>query len=153
MLESDYSVDDVANTLKRFLREVKDGVFNGQKNGDSWLRAAGLEDKGEKVHRYQILLSNLTEVNRETLKALIHHLVCVQHLSDENQMTIRNLFIVFGPTLFQTDGKDVTGSQVVEELIQNYCSIFNGSPCEREYPVKELKLYHGCQSKLHPPTP
>ncbi|RXN29590.1 arf-GAP with Rho-GAP ANK repeat and PH domain-containing 1-like isoform X2 [Labeo rohita] len=28
-----------------------------------------------------------------------------------------------------------------------------GSPCEREYPVKELKLYHGCRSKLHPPTP
>ncbi|RXN32074.1 arf-GAP with Rho-GAP ANK repeat and PH domain-containing 1-like protein [Labeo rohita] len=127
MLESDYSVDDMANTLKRFLREVKDGVFNGQENSDSWLRAAGLKDRGEKVHRYQILLSNLPEVNRETLKALIHHLVCVQHLSDENQMTIRNLGIVFGPTLFQTDGKDVTGSQVVEELIQNYCSIFNVS--------------------------
>ncbi|XP_026112683.1 arf-GAP with Rho-GAP domain, ANK repeat and PH domain-containing protein 1-like [Carassius auratus] len=28
-----------------------------------------------------------------------------------------------------------------------------GSRCEREYPVKELKLYHGCRSKLHPPTP
>lgn len=38
---SDYSVDDVANMLKRFLREVKDGVFNGQENSDSWLRAAG----------------------------------------------------------------------------------------------------------------
>lgn len=39
--ESEYSVDDVANTLKRFLREVKDGVLNGQENSDSWLRAAG----------------------------------------------------------------------------------------------------------------
>ncbi|KAL1274042.1 hypothetical protein QQF64_026856 [Cirrhinus molitorella] len=127
LLESEYSVDDVSNTLKRFLREVKDGMFNGQENSDSWLRATGLEDRSEKVHRYQILLSNLPEVNRETLKALIHHLVCVQHLSDENQMTVRNLGIVYGPTLFQTDGTDVTGSQVVEELIQNYCSIFTVS--------------------------
>uniref|UniRef100_A0A8C2A3D8 ArfGAP with RhoGAP domain, ankyrin repeat and PH domain 1a n=1 Tax=Cyprinus carpio TaxID=7962 RepID=A0A8C2A3D8_CYPCA len=127
LLESDYSVDDVASTLKRFLREVKDGVFNGQENNDNWLRAAGLENRAEKIKRYQILLSNLPDVNRETLKALIHHLVCVQHLSDENQMTIRNLGIVFGPTLFHTDGTDVTGSQVVEELIQNYCSIFNVS--------------------------
>lgn len=53
--------------------------------------------------------------------------VSVQHLSDENQMTVRNLGIVFGPTLFQTDGTDITASQVVEELIQNYCSIFNVS--------------------------
>ncbi|KAK9974816.1 hypothetical protein ABG768_022889 [Culter alburnus] len=125
--ESEYSVDDVANTLKRFLREVKDGVFNGQENNNSWLRAAGLEDRSEKIHRYQILLSNLPDVNRETLRVLIHHLVCVQHLSEENQMTLRNLGIVFGPTLFQTDGTDATASQVVEELIQNYCSIFNVS--------------------------
>lgn len=41
--ESDFSVDDVANTLKRFLREVKDGVLNGQDNAKSWLNAAGEE--------------------------------------------------------------------------------------------------------------
>ncbi|XP_067295216.1 arf-GAP with Rho-GAP domain, ANK repeat and PH domain-containing protein 1 isoform X2 [Pseudorasbora parva] len=125
--ESEFSVDDVANTLKRFLREVKDGVFNGQENSDNWLRAAALEGRSEKIQRYQILLSNLPDVNRETLRVLIHHLVCVHHLSDENQMTIRNLAIVFGPSLFQIDGQDGTASQVVEELIHNYCSIFNVS--------------------------
>jgi len=41
--DSEYSVNVVANTLKRFLREVKDGVFNGQENSDGWLRAAGVE--------------------------------------------------------------------------------------------------------------
>ncbi|XP_056091878.1 arf-GAP with Rho-GAP domain, ANK repeat and PH domain-containing protein 1 isoform X1 [Rhinichthys klamathensis goyatoka] len=125
--ESEYSVHVVANTLKRFLREVKDGLLNGQENSDSWLRAAGLENRSEKINRYKILLSNLPDVNRETLRVLIHHLVCVQHLSDENQMTVRNLGIMFGPSLFQRDGKDTTAFQVVEELIQNYCSIFNVS--------------------------
>ncbi len=31
LLESDYSVDGVANTLKRFLREVKDGCLMDKK--------------------------------------------------------------------------------------------------------------------------
>ncbi|XP_065106556.1 arf-GAP with Rho-GAP domain, ANK repeat and PH domain-containing protein 1 [Paramisgurnus dabryanus] len=125
--ESEYSVDDVANVLKRFLREVKNGVLNGQEIGKSWLQAAGLEDKSERINKYQNLLSNLPDVNRATLKALIHHLVCVQHLSDENQMTVKNLGIVFGPTLFQSDGTDKKACRVVEDLIQNYCSIFNVS--------------------------
>lgn len=128
--ESEYLVDDVANTLKRFLREVKDGVLNGQDNAKSWLKAAGLEDKSERIYKYQNLLSNLPNVNRATLKVLIHHLLSVQHLSDKNQMTERNLGIVFGPTLFQTDGADVKASLVVQELIQNYCSIFNVSESE-----------------------
>lgn len=46
-------------------------------------------------------------------------------------MTLQSLGIVFGPTLFQIDATDVSAcakaSQVVEELIQNYCSIFNVS--------------------------
>ncbi|XP_056603379.1 arf-GAP with Rho-GAP domain, ANK repeat and PH domain-containing protein 1 isoform X1 [Triplophysa dalaica] len=128
--ELDFSVDDVANTLKRFLREVKDGVLNGQDNAKSWLNAAGLEDKSERIYQYQNLLSNLPIVNQATLKVLTHHLHSVQHLSNENQMTKKNLSIVFGPTLFQNDGKDVKATRVVEELIQNYCSIFNVSESE-----------------------
>ncbi|XP_051968853.1 arf-GAP with Rho-GAP domain, ANK repeat and PH domain-containing protein 1 isoform X3 [Xyrauchen texanus] len=136
--ESDYSVDDVANTLKRFLREVKDGVFNGQQNSESWLKAA--EDASERLKTYQILLSNLPDVNRETLRVLIHHLLCVQHLSDENHMTIRNLGIVLGPTLFQTDGTDTKPSQVVEELIQNYCSVFNVSESDIQRQLKMISV-------------
>ncbi|KAA0716922.1 Arf-GAP with [Triplophysa tibetana] len=137
--ESDFSVDDVANTLKRFLREVKDGVLNGQDNAKSWLKAAGLEDESERIYQYQNLLSNLPIVNRATLKALTHHLHSVHHLSNENQMTKKNLGIVFGPTLFQTDGKDVKALRVVEELIQNYCSIFN----EADPRIGEERLMKG----------
>ncbi|XP_073808262.1 arf-GAP with Rho-GAP domain, ANK repeat and PH domain-containing protein 1 [Danio rerio] len=153
--ESEYSVHDVANTLKRFLREVKGGVFNGQENNASWLRVAGLEDGCEKIQRYQILLSNLPDINREALKVLIHHLVCVQNLSNENQMTIRNLGIVFGPTLFQTDGKDTTASQVVEELIQNYCSIFKVSESDLEKQLNMMSVIldkHKSQTLIRTPS-
>ncbi|KAG7278942.1 hypothetical protein CRUP_036593 [Coryphaenoides rupestris] len=36
----------------------------------------------------------------------------------------RDLAIVFGPTLFQTDGKDYTAGRVIEDLIQHYTRIF-----------------------------
>lgn len=44
-------------------------------------------------------------------------------------MNTHNLAIVFGPTLFQTDGKDYKAGRVVEDLISHYVEIFNvGSP-------------------------
>lgn len=53
----------------------------------------------------------------------------VQRFSGENQMNTHNLAIVFGPTLFQTDGKDYKAGRVVEDLISHYVKIFNvGSP-------------------------
>lgn len=40
-------------------------------------------------------------------------------------MNTHNLAIVFGPTLFQTDGKDYKAGRVVEDLINHYVKIFN----------------------------
>ncbi|XP_049333228.1 arf-GAP with Rho-GAP domain, ANK repeat and PH domain-containing protein 1 isoform X3 [Astyanax mexicanus] len=120
-----FGVDDVASTLKRFLREVKGGVFNGEDNSRNWLKVADVSHHRAKLSMYQNLLSELPEVNRETLKVLLNHLYCVHHLSEFNQMTMGNLGIVFGPTLFQTDGSDPRTYTVVEEMIQNYCAIFN----------------------------
>lgn len=39
-------------------------------------------------------------------------------------MNLHNLAIVFGPTLFQTDGKDYTAGRAVEDLIEHYTLIF-----------------------------
>lgn len=48
----------------------------------------------------------------------------VQRFSEMNQMNLHNLAIVFGPTLFQTDGKDNTAGLAIEDLIQHYTDIF-----------------------------
>lgn len=48
----------------------------------------------------------------------------VQCFSESNQMNPYNLAIVFGPTLFQTDGKDYTVGKAIEDLIQHYELIF-----------------------------
>ncbi|NXM76689.1 ARAP1 protein, partial [Serilophus lunatus] len=122
--EGEHQVDDVANTLKRFFRDLGDGLFTRQWAPD-WLWATALEDEEAKVGEYRQLLGSLPPVNRATLKALINHLFRVQCFSGENQMNTHNLAIVFGPTLFQTDGKDYKAGRVVEDLISHYVEIFN----------------------------
>uniref|UniRef100_A0A673YPE4 ArfGAP with RhoGAP domain, ankyrin repeat and PH domain 1 n=1 Tax=Salmo trutta TaxID=8032 RepID=A0A673YPE4_SALTR len=124
--EGEHQVDNVANVLKRFLREVGEGVFNGHQASLPWLHTTS-DERRERVSQYQALLHSLPPVNRATLGAVINHLYCVQCFADENQMNMHNLAIVFGPTVFQTDGTDNSAGQVVEELIQNYLDIFNVS--------------------------
>ncbi|NXP90033.1 ARAP1 protein, partial [Passerina amoena] len=135
--EGEHHVDDVANTLKRFFRDLGDGLFT-RRWAPSWLWATALEDEGAKVGEYRQLLAALPPVNRATLKALINHLFRVQCFSGENQMNTHNLAIVFGPTLFQTDGKDYKAGRVVEDLISHYVEIFNVNDQEMKKQQDEI---------------
>ncbi|NWT34270.1 ARAP1 protein, partial [Cardinalis cardinalis] len=135
--EGEHHVDDVANTLKRFFRDLGDGLFT-QRWAPNWLWATALEDEGAKVGEYRQLLAALPPVNRATLKALINHLFRVQCFSGENQMNTHNLAIVFGPTLFQTDGKDYKAGRVVEDLISHYVEIFNVNDQEMKKQQDEI---------------
>ncbi|XP_053780224.1 arf-GAP with Rho-GAP domain, ANK repeat and PH domain-containing protein 1 isoform X4 [Desmodus rotundus] len=122
--EGEQHVDDVSSALKRFLRDLPDGLFTRAQRL-SWLEASEIEDEEEKISRYRELLARLPPVNRATVKALISHLYCVQCFSDTNQMNTHNLAIVFGPTLFQTDGQDHKAGRVVEDLIGHYVVVFS----------------------------
>ncbi|KAB0399167.1 hypothetical protein E2I00_003554 [Balaenoptera physalus] len=122
--EGEQHVDDVSSALKRFLRDLPDGLFTRVQRL-AWLEASEIEDEEEKVSRYRELLAHLPPVNRATVKALISHLYCVQCFSDTNQMNTHNLAIVFGPTLFQTDGQDYKAGRVVEDLISHYVMVFS----------------------------
>ncbi|NWT57705.1 ARAP1 protein, partial [Erythrocercus mccallii] len=135
--EGEHQVDDVANTLKRFFRDLGDGLFTRRWASD-WLWATALEDEEAKVSKYRQLLAALPPVNRATLKALINHLFRVQCFSGENQMNTHNLAIVFGPTLFQTDGKDYKAGRVVEDLISYYVEIFNVNDQEMKKQQDEI---------------
>ncbi|NXY25004.1 ARAP1 protein, partial [Atrichornis clamosus] len=135
--EGEHQVDDVANTLKRFFRDLGDGLFT-RRWAQDWLWATALEDEEAKVGEYRQLLAALPPVNRATLKALINHLFRVQCFSGENQMNTHNLAIVFGPTLFQTDGKDYKAGRVVEDLISHYVEIFNVNDLEMKKQQDEI---------------
>uniref|UniRef100_A0A8C4YLW6 ArfGAP with RhoGAP domain, ankyrin repeat and PH domain 3 n=1 Tax=Gopherus evgoodei TaxID=1825980 RepID=A0A8C4YLW6_9SAUR len=119
---SDNFIEDVTDVLKRFFRELKDPVFTSELH-PQWKEAAAL--KPQRLERYKELINRLPRLNRRTLAALIGHLYRVQKCADFNQMSTKNLSLLFAPSLFQTDGKGEHEVKVMEDLIDNYVCIFN----------------------------
>uniref|UniRef100_A0A665U1I5 ArfGAP with RhoGAP domain, ankyrin repeat and PH domain 1 n=1 Tax=Echeneis naucrates TaxID=173247 RepID=A0A665U1I5_ECHNA len=137
--EGEHQVDDVANTLKRFFRELEQGLFTSE-DASSWLSTAAIQDESMKISQYQLLLNKLPHVNKATVQALINHLYCVQCCSEQNQMNLHNLAIVFGPTLFQTDGKDYAAGRAIEDLIQHYTEIFEVDEHQLKKQLEEISV-------------
>ncbi|XP_035009824.2 arf-GAP with Rho-GAP domain, ANK repeat and PH domain-containing protein 1 isoform X1 [Hippoglossus stenolepis] len=145
--EGEHQVDDVSNTLKRFFRELEEGLFTSE-DASTWLSTAAIQDESKKISQYQLLLDSLPRVNKATLQALINHLYCVQRFSELNQMNLHNLAIVFGPTLFQTDGKDYTAGRAIEELIEHYTLIFEVDEQQLKKQLEEITVIIQVREKL-----
>ncbi|KAF7666046.1 hypothetical protein LDENG_00118330 [Lucifuga dentata] len=144
--EGEHQVDDVSTTLKRFFRDLEEGLFTSE--AGTWLSTAGLKEDSVKISQYRLLLNKLPDVNKATLQALINHLYCVQRFSELNQMNIHNLAIVFGPTLFQTDGKDFTAGRAIEDLIQHYTFIFEVDEQQLKKQLEEITVIIKVREKL-----
>uniref|UniRef100_A0A8C2A0G5 ArfGAP with RhoGAP domain, ankyrin repeat and PH domain 1 n=1 Tax=Cyprinus carpio TaxID=7962 RepID=A0A8C2A0G5_CYPCA len=143
--EGEHQVDDVSNVLKRFFRDIEEGLF-GQA-ADSWLSAT---EESSRICQYRLLFSNLPRVNQATLRALVNHLYCVQRFADLNQMTLHNLAIVFGPTLFQADGQDYSAGRVIEDLIQHYVTIFDVNEQQLQKQLDEITYIIKLRDNLTP---
>ncbi|XP_040901612.1 arf-GAP with Rho-GAP domain, ANK repeat and PH domain-containing protein 1-like isoform X2 [Toxotes jaculatrix] len=150
--EGEHQVDDVSNTLKRFFRELEEGLFTLE-DARAWLSIAAIQDESMKISQYQLLLNRLPRVNKATLQALINHLYCVQRFSELNQMNLHNLAIVFGPTLFQTDGKDYTAGRAIEDLIQHYTLIFEVDEQQLKKQLEEITVIIQVREKLNTKFP
>ncbi|NWY46643.1 ARAP3 protein, partial [Sylvia atricapilla] len=121
---SDNFIEDVTDVLKRFFRELEDPIFTLELH-PQWKEAAEISSKPHRLERYKELIQRLPRLNHKTLAALIGHLYRVQKCADLNQMSTKNLSLLFAPSLFQTDGKGEHEVKVMEDLIDNYVSIFN----------------------------
>ncbi|NXA08227.1 ARAP3 protein, partial [Sapayoa aenigma] len=121
---NDNFIEDVTDVLKRFFRELEDPIFTLELH-PQWKEAAEISSKPHRLERYKELIHRLPRLNHKTLAALIGHLYRVQKCADLNQMSTKNLSLLFAPSLFQTDGKGEHEVKVMEDLIDNYVSIFN----------------------------
>ncbi|KFR02478.1 Arf-GAP with Rho-GAP domain, ANK repeat and PH domain-containing protein 3, partial [Opisthocomus hoazin] len=121
---NDNFIEDVTDVLKRFFRELEDPVFTLELH-PQWKEAAEISSKPQRLERYKELIHRLPRLNHKTLAALIGHLYRVQKCADLNQMSTKNLSLLFAPSLFQTDGKGEHEVKVMEDLIDNYVNVFN----------------------------
>ncbi|XP_051834563.1 arf-GAP with Rho-GAP domain, ANK repeat and PH domain-containing protein 3 isoform X2 [Antechinus flavipes] len=120
----EHFVEDVTDTLKRFFRELDDPVTSARLL-PRWREAAELPQKSQRLERYKEVIGCLPKVNHRTLSTLIGHLYRVQKCASLNQMCTRNLALLFAPSVFQTDGRGEHEVRVLQELIDNYVSVFD----------------------------
>ncbi|KAK2741467.1 hypothetical protein FQN57_005600 [Myotisia sp. PD_48] len=93
-----YDVHAVASLFKQYLRELPTTVLTKELHLD-FIRVLDLDDKRKRVAAFHHLVHKLPPANISLLKALSEFLIIVVNNADVNKMTVRNVGIVFAPTL------------------------------------------------------
>ncbi|KAF7509699.1 hypothetical protein GJ744_007570 [Endocarpon pusillum] len=117
-----YDVHAVASLFKSYLRELPTTVLTKELHLD-FLHVLELDEKSKKIAAFNVLVHRLPQVNLALLKALSQYLIQVVNNADTNKMNVRNMGIVFSPTLnipapvfsmFLTDFEAIFGSEPAE---------------------------------------
>lgn len=116
----------VASLLKLYLRELPTTILTRDLHL-SFLQTTEIHDRDEKVARLSELAQRLPQANATLLKYLIAFLMRIINNSDVNKMNVRNVGIVFSPTLN-------IPAPVFAMFLQNYDGIFGIDPEEYELP-------------------
>jgi len=149
-----YSEHDVANVLKRFVRQLEEPLLTDYLK-DSFLKAAAIKDLDQKLTRYKNLLHQLPAINFATMRKLLGHLNTVAEQCDKNLMPVYNLAPLWGPNILIVDkgekdfGETSGETEVCAELISNYPYLFD---VDMEELDKEKKLLEVLE-KINYPTP
>lgn len=88
----------IAGLLKSFFRELPVHIFTNELNPD-FIRANDIEDHSRKVKELCRLVQSLPVANYSALRFLSAHLVKIVQKESINKMSVRNMGIVFSPTL------------------------------------------------------
>ncbi|KAH8693519.1 putative Rho GTPase activator [Talaromyces proteolyticus] len=93
-----YDVHAVASLFKQYLRELPTTVLTLELQYE-FRRVPELEEKEHKIAALNVLVHMLPRPNLVLLSALSQFLIQIVENSDVNKMTLRNVGIVFAPTL------------------------------------------------------
>lgn len=119
--ETYYDIHAVASLLKLFLRELPSTILTRELHIE-FLAVTELRDVQEKIQALNALVHRLPRVNEALLRYLSGFLINIINHADINKMTVRNVGIVFSPTLN-------IPAPVFALFLQQYDSIF-GAPVQ-----------------------
>ena len=125
--EQYYDIHAVASLLKLYLRELPTTILTRDLHME-FLQTMEIQDRGQKLASLAELASRLPLPNATLLKYLIAFLIKIINNSDMNKMTVRNVGIVFSPTLN-------IPAPVFAMFLQNYEPIFGIAPEEYQLPT------------------
>jgi len=127
-------INNVASVLKAWLRELPDPLLTSHLH-QAFMEAAKIENERLRHIRLHERVNELPDPNYATLKFFLGHLYRITQHADDNQMSMQNLAIVFGPTLFgqapvvgQPNGGVIADTPyqnlAVETILTHYTDIF-----------------------------
>ncbi|KAL6854605.1 hypothetical protein J3F83DRAFT_476307 [Trichoderma novae-zelandiae] len=145
-----YDIHAVASLLKLYLRELPTSILTRDLHLEFMSTTTEITDRSEKMAALGELCQRLPQANATLLKYLIAFLIRIINNSDVNKMTVRNVGIVFSPTLN-------IPAPVFATFLQNYEAIFGVDPEEYELPspVSETGSHGRSEStpRFDPPPP
>lgn len=155
IIRSDYNEHDVANVLKRFMRDLPDRLLS--RYSCSLVSVSKMKDNREKIEAYKELLSRLPSIEFHTLRKLLGHLHFIQSQKAQNKMDYSNLAIVWGPTLIQEQNIEnqvdfsQSSADVVVDLIRFHKHLYALSAEEitkEQLMLAVLQKYHAAAENL-----
>lgn len=121
-----HDIHAVASMLKAYLRELPTSILTRDLHLD-FVAVTEMNSQAEKIAALSELVPHLPQANATLLKYLIAFLIKVINNADRNKMTVRNVGIVFSPTL-------TIPAPVFALFLQHYEAIFGIVPEEYELP-------------------
>ncbi|KAI0385891.1 RhoGAP-domain-containing protein [Hypomontagnella monticulosa] len=121
-----YDIHAVASLLKLYLRELPTTILTRDLHM-KFVEVTEMSNQQEKIASLAELVQQLPQANETLLKYLIAFLIKIINHADMNKMTVRNVGIVFSPTLN-------IPAPVFALLLQNYEGVFGIEPEEYELP-------------------
>jgi len=142
LLNSDqyYDMHAIAGLLKLYLRELPTNVLTRELHMQ-FLNVLEVEDRPTRVASLHNLVQMLPAPNYALLKVLSKHLIRIVDNQEVNKMSIRNVGIVFSPTLNIPAG-------VFSLFLSEYSKIFGESVVVRT----DDQDYHDGEEEYHPPN-
>ncbi|CAJ2501573.1 Uu.00g044260.m01.CDS01 [Anthostomella pinea] len=124
--ETYYDIHAVASLLKLYLRELPTTILTRDLHMQ-FVAVTEMPNHKEKILALSELVQRMPLANETLLKYLIAFLIKIINHADINKMTVRNVGIVFSPTLN-------IPAPVFALLLQNYEGVFGIDPEEYELP-------------------
>ncbi|CAI6341770.1 unnamed protein product [Periconia digitata] len=117
-----YDIHAVASLLKLYLRELPSSILTRELHLD-FLKVLDMDERSKKIQTFSVLVHRLPRTNFELIRHMSAFLIEIVENAGMNKMTVRNVGIVFAPTLnipaplisfFLTDFPDIFGTPVDE---------------------------------------
>lgn len=141
-----HDIHAVASMLKAYLRELPTSILTRDLHLE-FVAVTEMNNQADKIVALNELVTRLPQGNATLLKYLIAFLIKIINHADQNKMTVRNVGIVFSPTL-------TIPAPVFALFLQNYYAIFGIAPEQYELPTPgSAEERHDRDVSEFPPRP